>query len=180
MPVLNGKAWWAQHLMRPDDKFGDAKYKMDLVVADQVWKEVIDKHPELAKRTIDREKDHGVDERGHVIKFKRNSVTKKGVVKSPPKILDAKKNPLSNVLIGNGSDVRVVFNEFEMEREFNGWKWSYELEVVQVINLVALEGYTNVEDELSEEEGYTANVTSDPLDELTSQGDETFDDEIPF
>lgn len=89
-------------------------------------------------------------------RFKRKELTAKGSVKSPPLVVDSKKNlwPVET-LIGNGSKIKVAFTPW-------GWEMagakgmSLELEQVQVIELVEYAGRDV--DPFEEEDGYVVST----------------------
>lgn len=73
------------------------------------------------------------------VRFKRNTVSKKGNQVPPPVIIDAKKNPWNRqLLIGNGSKVKVGFTYYGWERK-GQFGISLDLAAVQVIDLVPYE-----------------------------------------
>jgi hypothetical protein len=167
MPILKGEAHWS-HLLRPDIRFGTpGYYKVNLVVTDEVLEEVKEKYPQLYMR-FEQSK---ADPLGNVIKFKRKEIDAKGNPKKAPKLMDSKKNPLS-VFLGNGSEVNVLFSEYEYNKEINGYTHGYELNAVQVLKLVKVEGF-KTEDEMLDE-------LEEVADGFVSDSDEPFDDEIPF
>ena len=87
-----------------------------------------------------------------VVKFKRNTVTKKGNQLPPPVIVDARKQPWNGDLIGNGSKVKVGFSYYGWARK-DGAGISLQLESLQVIDLVPYEGIDPTGG-FGEEEGY--------------------------
>jgi hypothetical protein len=86
--------------------------------------------------------------------FKRKSVRGDGVQQAPPEVIDAKKNPMPGVLIGNGSRCNIQYSTYPYGDEGRS---AIVLDKIQVIELVE---YKRTEkDELDEEEGYTADTT---------------------
>lgn len=84
-------------------------------------------------------------------RFKRKELTSKGNEKSPPMVMDAKKNPWpKDRLIGNGSTVKIAFRPWPWEMQ-GGKGMSLELEGVQVIKLVE---YIREVDPFEEEDGF--------------------------
>jgi hypothetical protein len=89
-------------------------------------------------------------------RFKRKELTAKGQVKSPPLVVDSKKNlwPVET-LIGNGSKIKVAFSPW-------GWDMagakgmSLELEQIQVLELVEYAGRDV--DPFEEEDGYVVST----------------------
>ena len=74
------------------------------------------------------------DERGKIVKFKRRVNRADGTSNPAPKLVDSAKNSI-DVLVGNGSQVKVMYNEYD---------WNYagksgvglDLQAVQVIDLI--------------------------------------------
>ena len=146
MSVISGTAYWAS-LTIPNTKF-EPVYQLDLAVdiESDEWKRLVKEHPVLE----DKLKEH--EEYGHFIKIKTNAEKKDGTPNRRPKLVDAAKNPI-DVLVGNGSKVKVSFNEYD-------WTWkgkagtNFGLRGVQVLELVS---YDPTGDEFEEEAGgYTS------------------------
>tara|TARA_R110000751_G_scaffold46569_1_gene104666 strand:- start:1938 stop:2396 length:459 start_codon:yes stop_codon:yes gene_type:complete len=152
MPVLNGKAYWAS-IANPNTTF-EPVWSIDLAIDSDNRKKAIDSG--LAVKNKD-------DERGDFITFKRKVTSKSGNTNNPPSLKDSQKRDIKGTLVGNGSDVNVLYKTYE---------WSYagksgigaDLQAVQVINLVE---YLEGEDFDVIPNGYE---TGDNLDS----------DEIPF
>jgi hypothetical protein len=73
------------------------------------------------------------------VRFKRNTISKKGNEVPGPVIVDAKKKPWNReLLIGNGSKVKVGFSYFGWERK-NRYGISLDLAALQIIDLVPYE-----------------------------------------
>ena len=121
MPTVEGKAYWAS-VTRPNTTF-DPVYQIDLSVDEDTAKSF---------------KDSGVsvktDDRGNIVKFKRKVSRADGTKNPMPRLVDSAKNPI-DVLVGNGSKVKVLYKPFD-------WKFagksgtSLDLQAVQVIELV--------------------------------------------
>lgn len=93
-------------------------------------------------------------------RFKRKELTKTGVVKAPPVVMDSQKNlwPREK-LIGNGSKIRVAFSPWSWD--MGGLKgMSLELEMVQVIDLVEYGGGQG-DDPFDLEDGYVVSATTE-------------------
>lgn len=87
------------------------------------------------------------------VRFKRNTISKKGNPIPAPVIVDAKKKPWNReLLIGNGSKVKVGFTYFGWERK-GQFGISLDLAAVQVIDLVPYEA-PDPTGGFDEEEGY--------------------------
>lgn len=88
-----------------------------------------------------------------VVRFKRNTISKKGNQVPPPVIVDAKKRPWDRqLLIGNGSKIKIGFSYYGWERK-GQFGISLDLAAVQVLDLVPYEAPdpTGV---FAEEDGY--------------------------
>ena len=152
MPVLNGKAYWAS-ISNPNTTF-EPVWSIDLAVDSANKKRAIESG--LAVKNKD-------DERGDFITFKRKVTSKNGNANNPPSLKDSEKRDIKGTLVGNGSDVNVLFKTYE---------WNYagkngigaDLQAVQVINLV----------EYSEGEDF------DVVPDGYKLGNDLDSDEIPF
>ena len=121
MATIQGKAYWAS-ITSPNTTF-DPVYQIDLAIDDETAEQ-------LSAKGINV-KD---DERGKIVKFKRRVNRADGTNNPSPKLVDSAKNPI-DVLVGNGSDVKVMYKEYD---------WNYagktgvglDLQAVQVINLI--------------------------------------------
>ncbi len=178
MPVVTGIAQWAS-LSKPNDMSG--KFQIDVCNLSDEGVAQLEKQG-VTNVHLETKRDDDYEPRGHYITMRSNAVSKAGDNLDPPKVVDAKKQPLPRgVLVGNGSLVKVVYDPFE---------WTFKqktgvsagLRIVQVIELVKFEGGSGLDD-LEEEEGFTGpdDGTSE-LDEASDEdeGDENLDDEIPF
>ena len=178
MPVVKGIAQWAS-LSKPNNMSG--KFQIDVCNLSKEDVAQLEKQG-VTNVHVEKSRDDDYEPRGHYITMRSNAVSKAGDNLDPPKVVDAKKQPLPRgVLVGNGSLVKVVYDPFE---------WTYKnkagvsagLRIVQVIELVKFEGGSGLDD-LEEEEGFTGpdDGTSE-LDEATDEdeGGEKDDEEIPF
>ena len=121
MPTVEGKAYWAS-ITRPNTTF-DPVYQIDVAVDDITAKD-------FASRGVTVKE----DERGKVLKFKRKVERQDGTANPMPRLVDAKKNPI-DVLVGNGSQVKVLYKEFEWTFAGKSGR-SLDLQAVQVIDLI--------------------------------------------
>lgn len=152
MPVLSGKAYWAS-VANPNTTF-EPVWSVDLSI----------EGGELEKaRKMNLNIKNKSDERGDFVTIKRKVNRKDGSQNKRPDLVDSNKNDMGNTLVGNGSDVNVLFKTYE---------WEYagkmgigaELQKLQVTNLVT---YTDNSEDLDVvPDGYSA------VDAL--------DDDIPF
>ena len=121
MPTVEGKAYWAS-ITRPNTTF-DPVYQIDVAVDDITAKD-------FASRGVTVKE----DERGKVLKFKRKVARQDGTANPMPRLVDAKKNPI-DVLVGNGSQVKVLYKEFEWTFAGKSGR-SLDLQALQVIDLI--------------------------------------------
>ena len=120
MATVQGKSYWAS-ITRPNTTF-DPVYQIDLAVDDDVAKDFSGKGITVKE-----------DERGKIDKYKLRVSRADGTNNPAPKLVDASKNPI-DVLVGNGSTVKVMYKEYD---------WNYagktgvglDLQAVQVIDL---------------------------------------------
>ena len=75
------------------------------------------------------------DDRGDFVTIKRKVNRKDGTQNQAPALVDANKNPMNGTLIGNGSDINVLFKTYEWEYAGKTGMGA-ELQKVQVTNLI--------------------------------------------
>mgnify|MGYP003141015166 CR=1 FL=1 len=126
MAIQEGIAYWAS-VTTPNTKF-EPVYTVDLVVSDDVANDF------EAKGYKVKEISNGDEVIGRAITFKRKVNGPNGMVRQAPKLLDANKNPIDE-LVGNGSKVRVQFNEYQGENKYGPYT-GLDLQAVQVLDLV--------------------------------------------
>lgn len=161
---LKGKAFWV-FASKLNDMSG--KYQMDLgrlskAVATQVTE---------AGGSIKTEK-----------KLKQDDPNYRGVyttLKSefPPKVVDAKNNPWpKDKLIGNGSTVNVIVNQWSTTNKFGSFT-GLGLQAIQIVDLVPYSGGAG-DETFDTEEGFevTKNTEATTEEEFT----EVEDDDLPF
>ena len=118
MPTVEGKAYWAS-VTRPNTTF-DPVYQIDLAVDDKTAEEFKGKGVSVKQ-----------DERGSVVKFKRKVARADGTKNPMPRLVDSAKHPI-DVLVGNGSKVKVLYKPFDWT--FAGKSGtSLDLQAVQVL-----------------------------------------------
>ena len=151
MSVINGKAYWAA-VASPNTTFDpDGMWTVDVCNLDE-------KNVKLAKKDGISIKNKG-DDRGDFVTIKRKVRRKDGVMNRAPELMDAQKRTLSNVMIGNGSVVNVLYNTYDWE--YRGRQGtSADLRSVQVVDLIP---YNSDSDEAFDVvEGYNS---TDAVDE---------------
>ena len=121
MAILNGIAKWAS-ITTPNTKF-EPVYTVDLIVDQKIA-------DDFASRG------HKVKQHDEcpalVIKRKVNGPN--GMTRPAPRLLNTDKQEI-NVAVGNGSKVRVQFNEYSGEGKFGPYQ-GLDLQAVQVTDLV--------------------------------------------
>ena len=142
MPILNGKAYWAS-VVSPNTTFDeDGVYSVDIAVDAN--------NKKLAEAEGLSIKNKG-DDRGDFVTIKRKAKRKDGSANKAPDVMDGMKRPLQNTLIGNGSDVNVLFKTYEWNHKPTGRSGkSADLKANQVIDLVAYEGGNTTASEFEE------------------------------
>ena len=127
MSVLKGNAYWAS-IVSPNTTFD----------SDGVWSIDVSN---LDEKNINQAKADGLDvknkgdDRGSFVTIKRKVRRKDGNMNKQPEVVDAAKRNIANTMIGNGSEVNVLYSTYEWE--FKGRSGvSADLRAVQVTNLV--------------------------------------------
>tara|TARA_Y100001938_G_scaffold121119_1_gene168450 strand:+ start:81 stop:494 length:414 start_codon:yes stop_codon:yes gene_type:complete len=121
MAVVNGTAYWAS-IKTPNTKF-EPVYTINLVVDEDTANDFASRGHKIKQ----------MDE-GPSIIIKRKVNGPNGMVRTAPRLLDAEKQEV-NFSVGNGSKVRVQFNEYEGENKYGPYK-GLDLQAVQVLDLV--------------------------------------------
>lgn len=127
MAVLSGKAHWAS-ISSPNSTF-EPVWQVDLAVEGVE----LEKAKEMGLTIMNKD-----DDRGDFVRIKRKVYRKDGSKNKSPILKDSKNHVLSEVNVGNGSDVRVLFKSFDWE--YAGKKGiGADLQAMQVINLIEYE-----------------------------------------
>jgi len=121
MAVVNGTAYWAS-IKTPNTKF-EPVYTINLVVDEDTANDFASRGHKIKQ----------MDE-GPSIVIKRKVNGPNGMVRTAPRLLDADKNEV-NYSVGNGSKVRVQFNEYQGENKYGPYT-GLDLQAVQVLDLV--------------------------------------------
>lgn len=121
MAVVNGTAYWAS-IKTPNTKF-EPVYTVNLVVDDETANDFASRGHKIKQ----------MDE-GPSIVIKRKVNGPNGMVRTAPRLLDAEKNEV-NYSVGNGSKVRVQYNEYEGENKYGPYS-GLDLQAIQVLDLV--------------------------------------------
>ena len=127
MSVLKGNAYWAS-IVSPNTTFdSDGVWSIDVANLDE-------KNINIAKADGLDVKNKG-DDRGSFVTVKRKVRRKDGNMNKAPEVVDAQKRNMIGTLIGNGSEVNVLYSTYEWE--FKGRSGvSADLRAVQVTNLI--------------------------------------------
>ena len=104
MPVLSGKAHWAS-VANPNTTF-EPVWSVDLAIeGDELNK---------ARQMGLTIKNKG-DDRGDFVTIKRKQIVEMVLRTNVLTLVDSNKNNMGNTLVGNGSDVNVLFKTYEWE-----------------------------------------------------------------
>ena len=125
MAILEGSVKWAS-ITTPNTKF-EPVYTVDLIVDEETANDFASRGHKV------KQHDEGPD---LVIKRKVNGPN--GMIRPAPRLLDASKQEI-NTAVGNGSKVRVQYNEYSGEGKFGPYT-GLDLQAVQVIDLVPYKG----------------------------------------
>jgi hypothetical protein len=129
MAIESGLAYWAS-VRNPNLKF-EPVYTVDLVVDEEVAAKYEGRGFKVKTLVVNDE----VVGKALVIKRKVNGPN--GMVRKPPKLVDQNKNSLDDdVLVGNGSKVRVQFNEWEVDNKYGTFK-GLDFQGMQVVDLIS-------------------------------------------
>ena len=121
MAVQEGTAYWAS-IKTPNTRF-EPVFTINLVVDDETANDFASRGHTIKP----------LDE-GPSIVIKRKVNGPNGMVRPAPRLLDADKQEV-NYSVGNGSKVKVQFNEYEGENKFGPYT-GLDLQAVQVLDLV--------------------------------------------
>lgn len=133
MAVLEGKAYWAS-VTTPNTTF-EPVYTVDLVVADDVANDFEARGFKIKELSV---KDEGGNATpiGRAITIKRKVNGPNGMVRNAPKLFDKNKDTLDSI-VGNGSTVKVQYNEWETDNKYGQFK-GLDFQAMQVLDLVSL------------------------------------------
>ena len=127
MAIQEGIAYWA-NVTTPNTRF-EPVYTVDLVVDDSTATNFESRGFKVKDLVINDEKI------GKAITIKRKVNGPNGLVRNAPKLVDSNKNPIDD-LVGNGSRVKVQYNEWEVENKFGTFK-GLDFQAMQVLDLVS-------------------------------------------
>ena len=135
--IVEGTAYWAS-IRQPNTTF-EPMYTINLVVDDEIAKDFAARGHSIREM-----------EEGPAIVIKRKVNGPNGMTRKAPRLLDSDKNDV-DVLIGNGSTVRVQYSEYDWEYNKKTGK-GLALQAVQIVNLIPYKG--GDEDELLTDEEF--------------------------
>jgi|TARA_R100000388_G_scaffold29009_1_gene22575 hypothetical protein len=121
MAILNGIAKWAS-ITTPNTKF-EPVYTVDLIVDQEIADDFASRGHKV--------KQH---DEGPALVIKRKVNGPNGMTRPAPRLLNTDKQEI-NVAVGNGSKVRVQFNEYSGEGKYGPYQ-GLDLQAVQVTDLV--------------------------------------------
>lgn len=121
MAIIQGEAYWAS-VTTPNTTY-DPVYTVNLVVDDETAEDF--KSRGYSVKQMDE---------GQALVIKRKVNGPNGMVRPAPRLVDKFKNPL-DCRVGNGSNVRVQYKEWESEWKGKTFK-GLDFQAMQVIDLV--------------------------------------------
>ncbi len=121
MAVIEGTAYWAS-VTTPNTKF-DPVYTVNLVVDEEVAQQFAAKGHKVKQL-----------EAGSSIVIKRKALDKNGKKKPVPKLVNHDREPV-DILVGNGSRVRVQYHEWETTNNYGNFK-GLDFQAMQILDLV--------------------------------------------
>ena len=119
--IVEGNAYWAS-LVAPNTTY-EPMYTINVVVDEATAKDFAERGHSIREM-----------EEGPAVVIKRKVNGPNGMVRKAPRLLDADKNDV-DVLVGNGSKVRVQYQEYDWTYNNKSGK-GLDLQAVQIINLV--------------------------------------------
>lgn len=125
MAILEGSVKWAS-ITTPNTKF-EPVYTVDLIVDEETANDFASRGHKV--------KQH---DEGPALVIKRKVNGPNGMIRPAPRLLDSSKQEI-NTAVGNGSKVRVQYNEYSGEGKFGPYV-GMDLQAVQVIDLVPYKG----------------------------------------
>ncbi len=121
MAIIQGEAYWAS-VTQPNTTY-DPVYTVNLVVDDNTAEDFKSRGYSVKQM-----------EEGQALVIKRKVNGPNGMVRPAPRLVDKFKNPL-DCRVGNGSNVRVQYKEWESEWKGKVFK-GLDFQAMQVIDLV--------------------------------------------
>ena len=125
MAILEGSVKWAS-ITTPNTKF-EPVYTVDLIVDEETANDFASRGHKVKQQ-----------DEGPALVIKRKVNGPNGMIRPAPRLLDASKQEI-NTAVGNGSKVRVQYNEYSGEGKYGPYT-GLDLQAVQVIDLVPYKG----------------------------------------
>ena len=135
--IVEGNAYWAS-LVAPNTTY-EPMYTINVVVDEATAKDFAERGHSIREM-----------EEGPAVVIKRKVNGPNGMVRKAPRLLDADKNDV-DVLVGNGSKVRVQYQEYDWTYNNKSGK-GLDLQAVQIIELVPYKAQDG--DELLDDEEF--------------------------
>jgi hypothetical protein len=110
-------------------------YTVDLVVDNDVANSFEARGFKIKDLSV-KDENGGQTSVGRALTIKRKVNGPNGMVRNAPKLFDKEKNAMDDV-VGNGSHVKVQYNEWETDNKYGQFK-GLDFQAMQVIDLVAL------------------------------------------
>jgi hypothetical protein len=110
-------------------------YTVDLVVKDDVANDFEARGFKVKNLSI-KDENGGETSVGRALTIKRKVNGPNGMVRNAPKLFDKNKQSMDEV-VGNGSTVKVQYNEWETDNKYGQFK-GLDFQAMQVLELVAL------------------------------------------
>jgi len=121
MAILEGTAYWAS-IKTPNTTF-EPVYTVNLVVDEETANDFASRGHRVKQ----------MDE-GPALIIKRKVNGPNGMVRSAPRLLDQSKQEV-NLAVGNGSKIRVQYNEYSGEGKYGPYT-GLDLQAVQIVDLI--------------------------------------------
>ena len=129
MAIESGIAYWAS-VRNPNLKF-EPVYTVDILVNEEVAAKYEGRGFKVKTLVVNDEV------LGKALQIKRKVNGPNGLVRKAPKLVDENKTPLDDdILVGNGSKVRVQFNEWEVSNKYGDFK-GLDFQGMQVLDLIS-------------------------------------------
>ena len=129
MAIESGIAYWAS-VRNPNLKF-EPVFTVDLLVNEEVASKYEGRGFKVKTLVVNDEV------LGKALQIKRKVNGPNGMVRKAPKLVDENKVPLDDdVLVGNGSKVRVQFSEWEVSNKYGDFK-GLDFQGMQVLDLIS-------------------------------------------
>jgi len=139
--IISGKVYWAS-VVEPNTTYEPA-WQADITIDDDETRQKLE--------SIGLNVKNKGDERGDFFSAKRKVMKKDGSNRNPPVVLDAKRNPWDNRLVGNGTTAKIKIQPYEYSYAGKAGVTA-DFIAMQVIDLVP---YGNPSNDFQDEDGFT-------------------------